>query len=143
MISVIQSMAEKFTKKLKHVECLRQLTELHGSYVRVMYRYCFLTGCDADLREGINQICQLAGVLSNEWDNICAMEKDQNVQLDAENLHRMTKSIDVIESTYAKCHTYIAKKLSKEVYVANRDECRFLFVILQNEMPATIVRRTF
>lgn len=119
-------MSEKFARKLKRVECLRHLTELHGSYVKVIHRACFQNACDADLREGINQICQLAAVLANEWSSICAMETDQNLQLIDENLHRMTKAIYVIESTYAKCHTYIAKKLSKEVYVNNRDECKFL-----------------
>lgn len=119
-------MNERFCKKLDVIDCLRDLTEFHNSYVNTMHRYCFRRRADADLRDGIDQLCHLSAVLNDEWKNLCSIQCHDNSQMDDIDARKIEEQIDAIESTYIKCHTYIAKRLSKEVYVNNRNECKCL-----------------
>lgn len=129
MVFVVQSMNERFNKKLAAIDCLRDLTELHDSYVNAMHRYCFRRRTDADLRDGIDQLCQLSAVLNDEWKNLHSIQCFENAQSDAIDASKIGEQIDNIETVYIKCHTFIAKRLSKEVYANNRNECKWFLVI--------------
>lgn len=124
MVFVVQATTHKFAKQLKNITCLQDLIKLHESYVNIIHGYCFRKASDADLCEGVYELCRLTSVLSNEWQNLDTMQYETD-EVDASTI---VKQIDVVESTFIDCHTYIAKKLSKEVFSNNRTECE-LFLI--------------
>lgn len=133
MSFVIQSMGQQFTNRAKNVECLRDIIELHDSYVETIYDNCFQKVTDSAIYSGIEQLLHFAGILRDEWNNIISIERNGDDIDGTENVFNLSDAvaqIDIIENTYISCHCYIAEKLSKEVYTKERTECKFISVYI-------------
>lgn len=129
MTFVIQSMGEQLIRKMKRVECLREIIELHDSYIQTIHSHCFQKRNDKNLRKGIEQLLHMVVVLNDEWNNIVSMDEQNNDVIDGNggfNIKDAVEQVDAIETTYINCHSFIAESLSKEVYTKNRVDCKYL-----------------
>lgn len=130
MTFVIQSMGQQLTKKMERVECLREIIQLHDSYVETIHAHCFRKNIDSVMRNGIEQLLNLVVILNDEWNNIVALEQhsddntDGNESRDVFSVSDAVTQIDSIEATYINCHCFIAETLSKAVYTKDRTECK-------------------
>lgn len=134
MTFVIQSMGQQFLKKMEKVECLREIIELHDSYIDTIYVHCFQKSSDAALRNGFVQLLNLVVILQYEWNNLykkveCADCIDGNDEDGEFNFKTASEQVDIVESTYINCHCCIAEVLSKEVYTKDRTDCKFFYVL--------------
>lgn len=127
MTAIIQFMGAQLARKMEKVECLREIIELHESYIQMIHNHCFQKRNDESLQKGIEQLLHLAGILSAEWNNIDVSHTHVDVTDtgDGFDVTDAIKTVDEIEATYINCHGYIAEILSKEVYTKNRKECEF------------------
>lgn len=126
MSFVIQSMGEQLSRKMERVECLREIIELHDSYIQTIHSHCFRKRSDKNLRKGIEQLLHMVVVLSDEWNNMAALDEhgDAVDGDDGFSIKDAVEQVDVIETTYINCHSFIAESLSKEVYMKNRADCK-------------------
>lgn len=130
MTFVIQSMGEQLAKKVERVECLREIIQLHDSYIETIHAHCFRKRVDSSIRNGIEQLLNLVVILNDEWHNLVALEQhgddntDGNESRDVFSVSGAVTQIDSIEATYINCHCFIAETLSKAVYTKDRTECK-------------------
>lgn len=126
MTFVIQSMGEQLTRKMERVDCLREIIELHDSYIQTIHSHCFRRRSDQGLRKAIEQLLHMVVVLDDEWNNVAALDAQGDV-IDGGgdfNIKDAVEQVDAIETTYINCHSLIAEALSKEVYTKNRVDCK-------------------
>lgn len=118
MSFVIQSMGQQLTKRMAKVECLREIIDLHDSYIDTIYQHCFRKSSNAGLRTGLEQLFNLVLVLRDEWNNLEKVNSHGDY-VDGENqfdISGTVEQVDIIESTYISCHCHIAEVLTREVY---------------------------
>lgn len=138
MTFVIQSMGQQFIKKIEKAECLREIIDLHDTYIQTIYEFCFRRTSDAALRNGIEQLLNLVVILNDEWQNIESLQLlEEKGGIDSDVVDQRTNSsdnlfnlsdavaqVDNVEATYINCHCYIAEMLSAEVYTKDRTDCK-------------------
>lgn len=142
MTFVIQSMGQQLIKKIEKVGCLREIIELHDTYIQTIYEHCFRRTGDSAIRNGIDQLLNLVVILHDEWQNIEGLQlleqkgavgdEDDNDVVDqrmetSQNLFNLSDAIaqvDNVEATYINCHCYLAEMLSAEVYTKDRTDCK-------------------
>lgn len=118
MTLVIQSMGQQLVKRIKKSECLREIIELHDSYIDTIYQHCFRKTSDIPLKSGLEQLLSLVVILRDEWNNLHNVNS-QGDFVDGENTFDVggtVQQVDVIEATYINCHCHIAEVLTREVY---------------------------
>ena len=72
-------------------------------------------------------------MLRNEWLNFGSDFDD--VDSLAGSVNDATEQIDGIESTYIKCHCYIAEELSSQVYTKNKTNCKLIITFCHKLLP--------
>lgn len=127
MTFVIQSMGQQLVKKMAKTECLREIIELHDSYIDTIYTHCFRKTSDIPMRTGVEQLLSLVVVLRDEWNNLQTINSYGDY-VDGENRFNVTSTVqqvDTIEATYINCHCHIAEVLAREVYSKNETARKF------------------
>lgn len=139
MTFVIQSMGQQLIKKLEKAECLREIIELHDTYIQTIYENCFRRTKDSSIRRGIEQLLNLVVILHDEWQNIESLQMlehqgeieadvvDQHSNASSSNSFNLSAAVTQaanVEATYINCHCYIAEMLSAEVYTKDRTDCK-------------------
>lgn len=140
MTFVIQSMGQQFTKKIKKVECLSEIIEIHDLYIETIYEHCFQKSHDVAIRKAIEQLLNLVVILYDEWNNIDSLKAiddnggmfssaDEDSSDDSNNIFNLSVAVtqvDNIEATYINCHCLIAEILSSQVCTRDRSDCKFI-----------------
>lgn len=118
MTFVIQSMGQQLTKRMAKTECLREIIELHDSYIDTIYQHCFRKTSDIALKTGIEQLLSLVVILRDEWMNLDNVNSHGDF-VDGENefdVSGTVQQVDIIEATYINCHCKIAEILTNVVF---------------------------
>lgn len=118
MTFVIQSMGQQLMKRMQKVEYLREIIELHDSYIDTIYQHCFRKTSDIALRTSFEQLLSLVVVLRDEWNNLHNVNSHGDF-IDGENEFDVSATVqqaDIIEATYINCHCHIAEVLTREVF---------------------------
>ena len=132
MTLVCQSMGQQLNKKVQQAECLRDIIDIHDSYIDAVHEHCFQKSVDGKIRKGIEQLLNLVSVLNDEWNNIASLKHNEygcDSEGDEENgatfdLENAVSQVTAIETTFINCHCLIAEVLSSEVYTKDRVECK-------------------
>lgn len=118
MTFVIQSMGQQLIKKIQKTKCLREIIELHDSYIDTIYQHCFRKTSDIALKTSFEQLLSLVVVLRDEWHNLHNFDS-QGDFIDGENefdVSGTVRQVDIIEATYINSHVTIANLLTREVF---------------------------
>ncbi|XP_031634279.1 gamma-tubulin complex component 5-like isoform X2 [Contarinia nasturtii] len=118
MTFVIQSMGQQLVKRMAKVECIREIIDLHDSYIDTIYQHCFRKTSDSALRKSLEQLLKLVVVLRDEWNNLENVNSHGDF-IDGENqfdVSATVQQVDIIEATYIDCHCLIAEVLTRVVY---------------------------
>lgn len=126
MSFVIESMGRQLVRKMERAKCLREIIELHDSYIKTVHNLCFRKRNDKNIRTGIDQLLNLTEILASEWNNLAALDTIADVtDGDDVDVEETVSQIDAIENTYINCHCFLAEALSKEVFSKDREDCKF------------------
>lgn len=115
-------MGQQLVKRMDKTECLREIIELHDSYIDTIYQHCFRKTSEIGLRTGVEQLLSLVVILRDEWNNLHSTNSHGDF-IDGENefdVSGTVQQVDIIEATYINCHCHIAEVLSREVYTKNQ-----------------------
>lgn len=126
MTFVIQSMGQQLVKRITKADCLREIIELHDSYIETIYQNCFRKTSDIPMKTGIEQLMSLVLVLRDEWNNLENIDPKGDF-VDGENqfdVSATVEQVDIIEATYINCHCRIADVLTREVYKKDQTTCK-------------------
>ena len=131
MTFVIQSMGQQLVKRMAKAESLREIIELHESYIESIYQNCFRKTSDIPMKTGIEQLMNLVAVLRDEWNNLHHVDSHGDF-VDGENhfdVSATVQQVDIIEATYINCHCHIAEVLTREVYKKDQTTCMRIFFL--------------
>ncbi|XP_053979721.1 gamma-tubulin complex component 5 isoform X1 [Hylaeus volcanicus] len=124
---VLQNLSLVLEKSLMQADSLDVIISVHNEYLRKVHEHCLLTAEYDDLMVTVNNLIEMCSHIRARWNH--------------KNLMFASEELDVLESSYAKYHTYLAMTLHNAIQNKDANYCKSeilltaLYNIFQSDTP--------